>query len=133
MGRRRTSNKQLPRRVYVKHGRYWFVDRDGKWHDLGQTEGDMYRELAKFADRRPASLTTMSAVFDRYILERLPLLAPRTQQDYRGYIQNLRAIFGTAPPDEVTPRHIFEYRNRRAEESVVQANREKSCLSAVFT
>src|ERR1700756_2135416 len=75
MGRRRANNKHLPRRVYFKHGRYWFVDCDGKWHNLGRTEGDMYRELGKFADRRQASLTTMSAVFDRYLLERLPLLA----------------------------------------------------------
>jgi integrase len=75
----------------------------------------------------------MSGVFDKYLLERLPLLAPRTQRDYRGYLRNLRLVFGTASPQLVEPGHVFDYRNKRAERSVVQANREKSCLSAVFT
>jgi hypothetical protein len=132
MGRRRRQNAHLPRRVYLKHGRYWHVDRVNKWHDLGQTASEMYRELAMRADQvaRPA---TLNAVFDRYLVDKLTLLAPRTQSDYRGYIENLRLVFGTAPPSEVTAGHVYDYRNKRAEKSVVQANRERSCLSAVFT
>jgi integrase len=132
MGRRRQRDKYLPLRVYRKHGRYWYVDRENKWRDLGCTESGMYRELSKLAER-PHALTTMNSVFDRYLLERLPLLAPRTQRDYRGYLRNLRLVFGTAPPKEIEAAHVFDYRNKRAERSVVQANREKACLSAVFT
>ncbi|MGH6876028.1 MAG: tyrosine-type recombinase/integrase, partial [Rhizomicrobium sp.] len=132
MGRRRTRNKHLPLRVYLKHGRFWYVDRTGKWHDLGRTASEMYRELARRAEScLPAN--SLNAVFDRYLVERLPQLAPRTQGDYQRYIQNLRRVFGTAPPAAVTAGHVFDYRNKRAETSVVQANREKSCLSAVFT
>jgi hypothetical protein len=29
MGRRRKTNKHLPQRVYLYHGRYWFVERSG--------------------------------------------------------------------------------------------------------
>jgi len=132
MGRKRTKDKHLPRRVYFKNGRYWFIDRDGSWHSLGTTDAEMYRELASRVDRS-SSVSTMKDVFDRYILEKLPLLAPRTQRDYRGYIANLLPVFGDAPPKEVTAKHIYDYRNKRAETSVVQANREKSCLSAVFS
>jgi Phage integrase family len=132
MGRRRAHNKHLPRRVYLKHGRYWYVDRANKWHDLGCTTSEMYRELARRAEA-PTSSSTLNAVFDRYLVERLPQLAPRTQHDYQRYIQNLRRVFGTAPPAAVNAGHVFDYRNKRAEKSVVQANREKSCLSAVFT
>src|SRR5579863_5560587 len=89
MGRRRQRDKHLPQRVYRKHGRFWYVDRENKWRDLGLSDSDMYRELSKLAARSPA-LTTMSGVFDKYLLERLPLLAPRTQRDYRGYLRNLR-------------------------------------------
>jgi integrase len=92
----------------------------------------MYRALAGRAESLAAA-STLNAVFDRYLLEKLPQLAPRTQRDYQGYIQNLRLVFGTAPPSAVTAGHVFDYRNKRAEKSVVQANREKSCLSAVFT
>jgi integrase len=75
----------------------------------------------------------MNAVFDRYLIECLPGLARRTQADYIGYIENLRLIFGGAPPRQVTPGHVSDYQAKRALRSVVQANREKSCLSAVFT
>jgi integrase len=132
MGRRRIHNKHLPRRVYLKHGRFWYVDRGNTWHDLGRTASEMYRTLASRADFI-APANTLNAVIDRYIIERLPLLAPRTQSDYQRYIENLRKVFGTAPPKAVTAGHVFDYRNKRAERSVVQANREKSCLSAVFT
>src|SRR5260370_14630180 len=132
MGRRRILDRHLPRRVYLKRGRYWYVDRGIKWHDLGQTASEMYRELSKRVDSF-ARAATLNAVFDRYLAEKLTLLASRTQRDYRGYIENLRLVFGTAPPSDVTAGHIFDYRNKRAEKSVVQANREKSCLSAVFS
>jgi len=132
VGRRRTKNKDLPQRVYLKHGRYWFIDYQAKWHDLGTDKAEMYRNLARFVDRAKP-LHTMRDVFDRFILEKIPLLAPRTQSDYRGYIENLRPAFGDAAPDEPTAGDVFEYRNKRAESSVTQANREKSCLSSVFT
>lgn len=132
VGRRRKSNKHLPRRVYQRHGRYWFVDRAGKWHDFGTDLSGVYRKLAERAGK-PAALTVMNAVFDRYLVEVLPKLAPRTQSDYQRYVENLRVVFGEAPPREITAGHVFDYRNKRALRSVTQANREKSCLSSVFT
>lgn len=134
MGRRRKSHKHLPRRVYPKHGALWFVDKNNQWHRLSD-ENDlrtMYTNLAKFVDTSKP-LHTMADVFDRFIVEKLPLLAPRTQSDYLGYIENLRLYFNDAPPADVTGGDIFDYRNKRAERSVTQANREKSCLSSVFT
>jgi integrase len=118
--------------VYQIHGSFWYVTPDNRWINLGRSESEMYSELARLVDRS-VRLTTMSAIFDRYLVEKLPLLSPRTQQDYRGYIEKLRVVFGPAAPQKVEPRHVFAYRDRRAEKSVVQANREKSCLSAVFT
>jgi len=37
VGRARTKDKHLPRRVYVQHGAYYFVDRKNKWHLLAKT------------------------------------------------------------------------------------------------
>lgn len=132
MGRRRTKDKHLPQRVYWKNGAFWFVDYQNKWHRLGATMAEMYKELAKHVDHN-GPLHTMGDVFDRFIIEKIPLLAARTQSDYLGYIENLRLYFGDAPPEDVTAGDVFDYRNKRAERSVVQANREKSCLSSVFT
>jgi len=132
MGRKRRTNKHLPQRVYLKSGSYYFVDTNNAWHRLGDNLHDMYRELAQYVER-DGPLHTMNAVFDRFIAEKLPLLAPRTQSDYTGYIENLRLYFGEGPPADVTSGDVFDYRNKRAKKSVVQANREKSCLSSVFT
>ena len=52
-----------------------------------------HKELAKHVDRS-APLHTMGEVFDRFIVEWLPLLAARTQSDYLGYIENLRLLAG---------------------------------------
>ena len=132
MGRNRHRDKHLPRRVYLRRGTYFFVDTQGNWHNLGRDLSSMYRELARLA-QVATSFPTMTDVFDRYVCEVLPALAPRTQSDYLGYIEKLRLVFGSAPPREVTAGHVADYHIKRAERSVVQANREKSCLSAVFT
>lgn len=131
MGRRRKSNKHLPQRVYPHHGRYWFIERSGKRRDLGTSESQMYSKLAEFATKTKP-LHTMSEVFDRYLKEALANLAPRTQRDYRSYVENLRRSFGEAAPQEVTANSIYDYRAARARQSIVQANREISCLSAIF-
>ncbi len=132
MGRRRRQDRHLPQRVYVRRGSYFFVDPSGKWHILGHDMSAMYRTLATLLQTSHACLS-MSNVFDRYLIEVLPGLGARTQADYRGYIENLRPAFGNAPPRAVTAGHVSDYQAKRAERSVVQANREKSCLSAVFT
>src|SRR6266436_6506230 len=108
MGRRRKFDKHLPQRVYLRRGSYFYVDLSGKWLNLGRDMSAVYRKLAEFADV-PRACSTMSGIFDRYLIEVLPGLAPRTQSDYRGYINNLRLVFGSAPPREVTPGHVADY------------------------
>jgi hypothetical protein len=76
--------------------------------DLGVTESEMYRNLA---DRvAPATMRSMSAVFDRFLVEVPPTLAKRTQADYQGYIEHLGPAFGSAAPNEITAPDIFEFR-----------------------
>lgn len=139
MGRPRTKDKHLPRRVYFEHGQFYFKPRKPEhpppgWKPripLGVTLAEMYTNLGKHVDRS-GPLPTMGKVFDRYIVEVLPALAERTQRDYLGYLENLRPVYDTAPPGEISAGDIFDYRAKRALSSVTQANREVSCLSAVF-
>lgn len=132
MGRRRKTNKHLPRRVYHESGRYWLRPPSGGRINLGATEAEMYAELAKHADTSKP-LRTMSVLFDRYLIESLPALAERTQSDYRKYIARLRPVIGEHPPGEITGGDVFDIRAAIEEASgVVQANRHVSCLSAVF-
>jgi hypothetical protein len=75
----------------------------------------------------------MSVLFDRYLREALLALAPRTQSDYRKYIERLRPVLNEWEPSELTAGDVFDIRATIAQESgVVQANRHASCLSAVF-
>ena len=96
MGRRRTKNKHLPRRVYFQHGQHWFVDITGEWHPLGVTLAEMYKNLSSTSYSKP--MHTMADVFDRFIVEKLPLLAPRTQSDYLGYNRELLPLLRRPAP-----------------------------------
>ena len=135
MGRPRKNDKHLPQRVYFEHGRYWFKPRRphvGSRIDLGTTLAEMYEGLKQLA-QTPRPVRTMSALFDRYLLECLPALAPRTQSDYRKYIERLRPVLKDWEPQELTSGDVFDIRKAIAQESgVVQANRHTSCLSAIF-
>ena len=140
MGRRRKQDKHLPQRVYFEHGRYWFKPKKPNvvppgWTpriDLGTTLGEMYDGLKQLVET-PKPLRTISVLFDRYLLEALPSLAPRTQSDYRKYIERLRPVLDGWEPSELTAGDIFDIRATIAQDSgVVQANRHTSCLSAVF-
>lgn len=132
MGRPRTKNKHLPQRVYLENGRYWFRPKSGARVDLGTTLAAMYEALGR-QSREQKPLRTMGHVFDRYLLEALPALAPRTQSDYRIYIERIRPAFSEWAPPEITAGDIFDFRVALAKSSgVVQANRHISCLSAVF-
>jgi integrase len=132
VGRLRKCDKHLPQRMYHQHGSYYYVDHAAKWINLGRSYPDALRKLAVLIGDA-GSLNTMNGVFDRYALEVIPTKAPRTQLDYRKQLPLLRAVFGEVPPREISATHVFEYRNTRGQQSVVQANREKSLLSSVMT
>jgi negative regulator of genetic competence, sporulation and motility len=78
MGRRRKVNKHLPQRVYLYHGRYWFMEPSGQMRDLGTTEAEMYSKLAEFADRRTLSRTM------NHVLSRSPSAAVSASADAKS-------------------------------------------------
>ena len=140
MTRPRRKDKHLPQRVYFEHGRYWFKPKKPKlppksWRarvDLGVTLSEMYDGMRRMTETQKP-LRTMSPLFDRYLLEALPSLAPRTQADYRKYIERMRPVLNDWNPLELTAGEVFDIRATIAQDSgVVQANRHISCLSAVF-
>jgi integrase len=80
---------------------------------------------------RPAPLATLDALFERYQLEVIPLKAPRTQRDNLKELALLRAYFGQMRPEDLEPRHVYQYMDDR--KAPVRANREKALLSHVCT
>src|SRR5690606_31268228 len=60
-------------------------------------------------------------------------LAPRTQEDYRGYIERqLIKVFGDLEPDEIESPFIAQYLEKRKEKARASANEEIACLASAY-
>jgi len=139
MNRRRQTDKQLPRRVYKKHGAYYFlqpIKKDGKhtnkWIKLGR---DLSTALLRYSELVEVTgpYNTMADLFERYRLEAIPRKAPSTQRLNHNCLTPLSLFFGEMRPQDVKPVHVYHYLDIRSKETPVAANREKALLSHVFT
>lgn len=130
MGRPRKTNPDLPSRVYLKNGAYYYVDYQSKWHRLapGGDKTALYKALSHLLGGEQSS--GMAAMFDRYEVEVLPTKAVKTQKDQKAQLKTLRKVFGNMHPKQILPVHIAKYLDRRSAKSM--ANREIALLSHVF-
>ena len=130
MGRKRQKRKDLPQRVYFQHGSYYFVDRSGKWNNLGREYVDAMTSYAKL-NSVPRTIANMGSLFDRYQAEVIPTKAASTQRTNRIEMKYLRYAFGHMRPDAVTPQDVYAFMDARG--APIRANREKALLSHVFS
>lgn len=135
MGRRRSTDLNLPPHLYRKGNRYYY-DAGGKprkWIALGADLNEARRKWAELEGREedPAD-RTFAVVARRYEREVFPLKAPRTQKDNTKQLPRLLAVFGEMPVDEITPADVREYLDCRGEQAQVQANRERALLSHIL-
>jgi len=130
MGRKRQSGQDLPSRVYKKHGAYYFIDKDKKWHRLGK---DFYEAMIKYAELNDQDIpcTTLSPIIDRYLKEIIPNKAPSTQRTNFEEVKLLRGVFGHMKPEEVEPQDIYKYMDAR--QAPIRANRELALLSNIYS
>lgn len=94
----------LPRRVYLRHGRYFFVDLDGRWHPLSrEREGlpAMYRALAALQEAHSARGERMPGVIADWLTDRLPHWSAATKRNMERITSELSAAFGDFTPSEV--------------------------------
>jgi len=128
VGRKRKTNKELPRRVYIKSGTYWFVDASNKWHKLGRTKTEMYQALAILLGDSP---NTLLHHIERYEREIMPTKAISTRKSQSGQLKRLKAVFGNMAPETVTTIDIAGFLDRYP--SPVNANRHIALLSHIYT
>jgi integrase len=140
MGRRRKHNPlNLPPRVYAKHGAFYYYHRAGRWERLGRDLEAVKRRAAEIANGLDAAYGTVSFYLDEFLnacRRRVAArdLAPRTLEDYTRDADPLKAFFGAMYPIGVEPSHVAEYLDTNLELGRgVRANREKACLSSMFT
>src|SRR5947209_8137462 len=65
MGRRRTHDRHLPRRMYLDHGTYWFRPKIGKAVNLGRELADALAKYAAIIGTQWSG-RTLGDVIDRY-------------------------------------------------------------------
>lgn len=141
MGRKRSTNPlNLPPRVYPKHGAFYYCHPGGRWERLGtdvetakrragailHTQGEGYGTIAYWLDEFLAACRRRVGAKD---------LSPRTLDDYTGNAIPLKAFFGAMLPPDVEPKHVADYLDTNLYDlhRGVRANREKACLSAMYT
>ena len=137
---RNMENRDLPpgmvrRKRPRKNGKVWigyyYKDASGKEIPLGS---DLSKARLKWAEleakEKPADLTVMKGIFDRYERDVIPKKGERTQKDNLAELKQLRPTFDGAPIDSITPANIAGYRDARTDK--VRANREIALLSHVF-
>lgn len=133
MGRKRTTDKHLPWRMYRHGGGYRFIPPAGPAVALGSVYAEALRRYAdvvmKYRGGAGPDLRTMGDVLDRYGREIVPTKAESTQETNRYELGKLRAVFGQMTPAAVKPKHIYGYMDKRPP---TRANREVALLSHVF-
>ena len=132
MGRKRQSRRDLPERVYQKHGAYYFVDADNKWQKVGKTVSEVYRWYADMV-HDDIQINTMSQIMDRYLGEVLPEKAPSTVRNEERAVKRLREVFGDTKPGDIRPVDIYKYQDTRARKNTkAESNNERRTLSNLF-
>lgn len=129
MGRTRTNRKDLPRRMYFDHGAYYFVPKAGPKLHLGRDYPSAIRRYAEIV-QPPIGRLNLGAVMDAYLREKVPTKKPRTQADYTEAIARLRPVFGAMWPEDLQPKHVYQYLRERSART--RANREVAVLSNVM-
>lgn len=137
--KRNKENVGLPARWKCEHGAYYYqvpTGLESRWDGkrkfrLGGTLPEAYAEWAKRLEV-PDQAKTIGALLDRYLLEEVPLKSARHQVERRRHIKNLRAVFGAASLDWITPQNIYQYVEAR-KTTRVAAHRAVDALSHAFT
>lgn len=141
VGRRRTKHKNLPPRLHLKRGRYYY-GRNQEF--VGDNLADAMlaygeREAAR-AGRRPF---TFGDLGEQYAAKVIPTKAARTREDNLDELAMLNRVFKNAPLSSIEPHHVAGYRDNRfsrprkgrKEEprlATTRANREIALMSAIW-
>ncbi len=110
------TRSDMPRRVYLRHGSYYFVTLAGKWLKLSrEREGlpAMYRALASLTERE-ARADLMPAVIVRWMDSKRPEWADKTAVDQERIATEMCEAFADFRPSVVTTPICAEYLRRYA-------------------
>lgn len=135
---RNPENRGLPLRWKREHGAYYYQVPPGSesaWDDkkkfrLGASLPEAYKVWAERIGTIDGA-KKIGELLDRYLLEVVPLKKPTTQNHNRVAIKPLRAVFERVGLNDLKPRHVYQYIDKRG--GTIGARREIEVLSHAFT
>jgi len=136
MGRRKTLHPDLPPRMTARgkpgNLRYYYGQHK---KPLGADFVEACRQWAIFEKGHLPNSVRYVDVADRWEREaihkgRRRTRSPKTQREFRASLKHLRKAFHGAMLDQITPRHVKQYLNRRS--AKISANREIAVLSIIW-
>lgn len=132
MGRRRQSNLDLPPRMHLKSGTYYYVttDKPRKWISLGKDLNEARRKWADI-EAGPVASDVFNALLDEWLASEAFIdLAPNTQKQYRSVARQLRTTFEGFAVQQIEPKHVAMWQDFHP--SKVNANTGKSIITTVL-
>jgi integrase len=119
--------------MQLRHGAYYHVCNSGGKQSWFRLSSDYSEALRIWAEREGSTHkkgTTVSHMINRYLIEILPSLSPKTVQERTRQAVGLDSAYGNMPLHSVKPHHIAAYLDRRS--AKVAANREITFLSSMY-
>lgn len=120
----------LVARKLITKTRYYFETHEGKRVPLGDDLQKAIQRYHELLDVPIAGTITFAFAAEQYRIKRLPRKSPKTQHEQGKQLDTLKAAFPHALLDEIEPRHIAMYRDKRS--AKIAANREIALLSHVW-
>lgn len=124
------------KRVYEKHGAYWFVDRGGKWHRLcavAEGEPAMVRALSRVKNAPASRPGSMSALIAEFRLSKGFLdLAEETRYDYGLMLVKIEMALREHDVVEIDAGHVLDLRDQWKDKPR-SANKYQSLLSLLMS
>lgn len=138
MGRKRKPGTEwMPQRVYQGKSAYEYRPTSGeciRLAPLGASKAAVIRRYDDEVKKREILIGSFGNLVDEFFSSpAFVKLAKRTQQDYRRYSEAVVPVFGRIASNRIKPQHIRQYMDKRGTATEVQANREHSFMSKVFS
>lgn len=115
------TKKTLPKYVYADRGYIRFIRRSrGQAIMMKEEPGspefwEHYHRLLKGRDPTPTKRTFEALILSYFESDSYKKLKPRTQSDYRKYIEHIRKIWGKHDPQKIETHHVYELHRANAE------------------
>jgi len=137
MPRRRTKDFDLPPRCErrYKSGRISYLPPTGGRinFDLppNPTVGQIWEEYERITQQHnPLSIQSLFDEYERSI--NYKKYADATKKDHQVYMKQLNEVFGNNDMSAAQPKHITQWRDKKAETAKPQANKQLSLLRMIF-